>query len=357
MSDGGLVGISVVLLFLNAFFVGAEFALISARRTNIEPMAASGSRAAKITLGAMENVSLMMAGAQLGITICSLGLGSLGEPAVAHLLEDPFGSLRLPDDLLHPISFVIALAIVVFLHVVIGEMVPKNIALAGPDRSALILAPPLVLIVKVLRPAIWLLNAIANLTLRAFGVQPKNEVTSAFTRDEVAGLVSESRREGLLDIGAEKLLTDALTFSEREVLSVLLPIDELQTVPPRVTPREIEVLSARTGFSRFPVRTSDGELTGYLHLKDVLSADPAGLSTPVPDSLIRPMSDVDASASLRDVLSTMQRSGSHLARVHSEGAGMLGVVALEDVLEELVGEVRDEIQASGNTTKGRTGIS
>ena len=143
MNDLLAVGLAVVLLALNAFFVGAEFALISARRSQIEPRAQAGSRMARTTLRAMENVSLMMAGAQLGITICSLGLGAVGEPAVAHLLEPVFESLHVPHDLVHPISFVIALAVVVFLHVVLGEMVPKNIAIAGPDRAAVVLGPPM----------------------------------------------------------------------------------------------------------------------------------------------------------------------------------------------------------------------
>ena len=171
MSDATAIAVAVVLLGANAFFVGAEFALISARRATIEPRAAAGSRRARTTLAAMENVSLMMAGAQLGITICSLGLGAIGEPAVAHLIEAPFASAGVPGALLHPIAFTIALAIVVFAHVVIGEMVPKNIALAGPDRAALLLAPPLAFIVRVLKPVIAVLNAVANLSLRAVKVQ------------------------------------------------------------------------------------------------------------------------------------------------------------------------------------------
>lgn len=135
------IGLTVVLLALNAFFVGAEFALISARRSSIEPRAEEGSRPARVALYAMEHVSLMMAGAQLGITICTLGLGVLGEPAIAHLLEVPFEDAGLPSALIHPVAFVIALGLIGFLHVVLGEMVPKNIALAGPDRSALVLAP------------------------------------------------------------------------------------------------------------------------------------------------------------------------------------------------------------------------
>jgi CBS domain containing-hemolysin-like protein len=340
MSTGLAIAISAVLLVLNAFFVGAEFALISARRSAIEDRT---GRAAKITLNAMEHVSLMMAGAQLGITICSLGLGYLGEPAIAHFLEGPFEEIGVPESLVHPVAFAIALGLIGYLHVVLGEMVPKNLALAGPDRAALVLAPPLVLIVRALRPAIGLLNWFANVTLRAVGVEPRDEVTSAFTRDEVAGFVAESRREGILDIQEERLLIGALEFEERDARSVLLPIDQLETVSTDVTPAEVEALAVRTGYSRFPVRR-DGDLVGYLHLKDALEIEDRHRNRPIAESWVRPLAIVDATDRLRTVLATMQRSNAHLARVHDADGTVLGVAALEDVLEELVGEIRDESQ-------------
>ncbi len=338
------VFLTVVLLLANAFFVGAEFALISARRSAVEPLAQAGSARAQTTLRAMEEVSLMLAGTQLGITICTLGLGSLGEPAVAHLLEGPLESAGMPEVLLHPIALAVAMTTVVFLHVVIGEMVPKNIALAGPDRSALLLVPPLVGVVRYLRPAIAGLNATANLSLRIVRVVPKDEVASAFTRDEVAGFVEESRREGLLDADQHGLLSGALHFDERSARSVLLPLDSLETVPVEVTPRGVEAVAARTGFSRFPVRAASGELTGYLHLKDVLETNPQKRSAPVPAKWVRPLARVGADDRLAAVLATMQRSGAHLARVTDREGRILGVVALEDVLEELVGEIRDDDQ-------------
>jgi CBS domain containing-hemolysin-like protein len=347
MSDLTGVLIAVLLLGLNAFFVGAEFALVSARRSEIEPRAEGGGRTAKITLDAMEHVSLMMAGAQLGITICSLGLGYIGEPAVAHLIEPLLHDVGLSESWLHPIAFAIALLVVVYLHVVIGEMVPKNIALAGPDRAALALAPPLVLIVRVLRPAIAGLNWIANVSLRALGVEPKDEVTSAFTRDEVAGLVEESHREGMLEHGEGQLLLDALQFEDRTARVVLLPMAELETVAPGVTAAQVEELAGRTGYSRFPVRLFDGTLTGYLHLKDLLGEGDGERERPVPARLRRTLPTVNVSDRLRTVLQTMQRSRAHLARVKDADGTVLGVVALEDVLEELVGEVRDESRRAG----------
>ena len=334
--------IAIVLLAGNAFFVGAEFAVISARRSLIEPMAERGSASARRTLGAMEQVSMMLACAQLGITVCSLGLGALGEPAVAHLIEPVVEAVGLPANLVTPLSFAIALAIVVFLHVVLGEMVPKNMALAGPERSALVLAPALAAVVFVLKPAIWFLNALANGTLRLLRVEPKDEVTSSFTADEVAVLVAESRREGLLEEAEHHLLQSAIELTDKAAGDLLLPLADLVTVPVDATPRQVQDLTGETGFSRFPIAASDGELTGYLHVKDtLLPAGSAAFDERVAPGLHRPLTEVSAAAQVTEVVSLLQTTGSHLGRVVDDERHTLGVVALEDLLEELIGEVRD----------------
>jgi CBS domain containing-hemolysin-like protein len=345
VSDYLALLVAVVLLVLNAFFVGSEFALISARRTQIEPRAAEGSRAARSTLKAMEQVSLVMAGAQLGITMCSLGLGAIGEPAVAHLLEPVFHAFGVPESLLHPVSFVIALAVVVYLHVVLGEMVPKNIALAGPDRAALVLGPPMWLIVQVLRPVVVTLNAIANGVLRLLRVEPRDEVASAFTREEVASMVVESRGEGTIREDEYDRLSGALGFTERTVTDVLLPRHRLVTVPQGATGADIEDVVAETGYSRFPVASAAGELLGYLHVKDVLETDPERRERPVDDKWIRSFATVRPGDVLHDSLRTLQARGAHMGRVVGDDGEVLGVVALEDVLEELVGEIRDAAHA------------
>ncbi|KQY64282.1 MULTISPECIES: hemolysin family protein [unclassified Nocardioides] len=341
MGDLTGVVIAVVLLGFNAFFVGAEFALVSARRTQIEPRAQAGSSVARTTLRAMENVSLMMAGAQLGITICSLGLGAVGEPAVAHLLEPGFHALHVPENLLHPVSFVVAMTIVVYLHVVLGEMVPKNIALAGPDRAALVLGPPMMAIVTVLHPIIVGLNWIANVTLRLLRVEPKDEVSSTFTREEVAALVEESRGEGLLADEEYDRLAGALGFTERSMESVLLPMAELSTLPRGCTAADVEDLCAATGYSRFPICDSEGEPIGYLHIKDVLETDPRRRTRVIDDKWIHAFATVRPDDVLHDALETLQRKGAHMARVVDTEGRTLGLATMEDVLEELVGEIRD----------------
>jgi CBS domain containing-hemolysin-like protein len=345
VSAGPALFVSLLLLAANAFFVAAEFALVSARRSEIEPRAEEGGRIARTTLSAMENVSLMMAGAQLGITVCTLGLGALAEPAIAHGLEAPFESLGLPPAVVHTVAVVIALFLVGSLHVILGEIVPKNIAIAGPDRSALALAPSLNAIVRLLYPAIALLNWCANVSLRLAGVEPQDEVASAFTRDEVAGLLEQSRREGFLDSHESHLLAGALEFEERDAGSVLLPLETMVTVPVTVTPAEVEEVAGRTGFSRFPV-SRDDQMIGYLHLKDALEFEDVHRNRPIAESWVRPLPTVRIGDRLRSVLETMRASGAHLARVLGEGRETVGVVALEDVLEELIGEVRDATQRS-----------
>jgi CBS domain containing-hemolysin-like protein len=340
VSTGGAFAAAVLLLLGNAYFVGAEFAIMAARRSQVEPLATAGSRRARSTLFAMEHISSMLACAQLGVTVCSVVLGAVAEPALAHLLTVPFARVHVPEDLVHPVAFALALTVVVYLHVVLGEMVPKNLSMAGPDRMALLLAPPLVSLSRVLAPLIRVLNALANGGLRLLRVEPKDELTSAYTAQEVQSIVETSQREGLL--GHEHaLVTGALEFSDRDAGDVAVPLADVVPVAEGSTPADVERLVARTGFSRFPVADAGGELVGYLHLKDVLYADDERYEQPVPAKRIRSLVTVSAGDDVEDVLAAMQRSGAHLARVVDAG-GVTGVVFLEDVLEELVGEVRDE---------------
>lgn len=351
MSDLGGVFLTVGLLAANAFFVGAEFALISARRSQIEPRAQAGSRVAVMTLDAMERVSTMMAGAQLGITICSVLLGAVGEPAIAHLLEPVIHLLHVPEGLLHPISFVIAMSLVVYLHVVLGEMVPKNLAIAGPERAALVLGPPMVAIAWLLTPVLWVLNGIANLSLRLLRVQPQEEISSSYTREEVAQMVEESHGEGLLRADEYDLLSGALGFTENTVASVLMPLDTLTTIDVGATPEQVEEVVAETGFSRFPVRRpDDGELLGYLHIKDVLETDPERRARPIEAKWLRSFASVRDGDVLHDALEILQRRGAHLARVIDADGAVLGLISMEDVLEELVGEIRDAAHHSDHPT-------
>lgn len=335
--------IGILLLAANAFFVGAEFAVLSARRSTIEPAAQQGKRGARTALYALEHVTDMLACAQLGVTFCSTTLGLVAEPAIAHLVEGPLVALGLPAATSHVIGFAVALTLVVYLHVVVGEMVPKNLSIAMPERAVLLLAPPLVFLSRVLRPIIHGLNGLANAMLRAVGIEPKREVASAFTAEEVASIVMRSQAEGVLqdDLG---LLSGAIEFSEETAGGVMVPVAELRTLALGCTPDEVERAVAETGFSRFPVMDEAGEPVGYLHLKDVIGATAAQRRQPIPSWRVRPLAASAPDDEVEDALLSMQRSGAHLARVADVEGMTLGVVFLEDILEELVGEVRDSMQ-------------
>ncbi|MGH3887197.1 MAG: hemolysin family protein [Pseudonocardiaceae bacterium] len=344
MSTAALLG-ALLLLVANAFFVGAEFALISARRDRLESMAARGVHRARTVIRAGEKLSLMLAAAQLGITISSLGLGALGEPVVSAQLEWLAGPLRIPAAVLHTVSFVVALGIVTVAHILLGEMVPKNIAIAGPERTALWMVPPLVAWMRLMRPVIAVLNWIANHVLRAFGVQPRDELESAYSPEELANLIADSSREGLLDSQEQRRLTQTLSTRKRTVADVAIPISGLTTVPAEPTLGDIERAVAQTGFSRFPLR-ADEQLVGYLHVKDVLELFGRPPDTPVAPGSVRPLPDVQSTAKLDEAVALLRRSSSHLARVVGPDGGTEGVVALEDLVEEYVGTVRDATHVS-----------
>ena len=337
--------VALLLLAGNAFFVGAEFALISARRDRLETMAKRGVQRAATVIRAGQQLPLMLAAAQLGITISSLGLGSLGEPAVAAQLERLTDPLGVPDAVTHTVAFIIALGIVTVAHILLGEMVPKNIAIAGPERTALWMVPPLVAFMRLTRPVIALFSRVARLVLRLFGVQPRDELGSAYSREELANLIADSSREGLLDSQEQRRLTQTLSTTQRSVTDVLIPISGLTTVPAEPTLGDIERAVAQTGFSRFPLRAESkmghSQLVGYLHVKDVLGLLGKPPDTPVPAGIARPLPDVASTAKLGEALALLRRSGSHLARVVGTDGSTEGVVALEDLVEEYVGTVRD----------------
>jgi CBS domain containing-hemolysin-like protein len=333
--------VSILLLGLNALFVGAEFALVSARRDRLEAMADRGIDRARMVMRAAERTSLMMAGAQFGITLCTIALGALGEPAVAHYLEMALSPLNLPSALLHAIAFAIALLLVSVLHVLLGEMVTKNIAIAAPERTAVWLTPFLVAWVRLVRPIISLLNMMANAILRMFRVQPKDELDTAYTPEELASLIADSRREGLLDDSEHRRLTQTLSSADRTVAEVLVPIDDVKTVPYPPKIGDIEAAVVSTGFSRFPVRLPDGRLNGYVHVKDVLDLAGADPETPLPWARVRGLPQLPADSHLDEALAALRRVQSHLAKAVASDGTVLGVVALEDLVEEYVGTVRD----------------
>ncbi|MEV6653615.1 hemolysin family protein [Streptomyces sp. NPDC051219] len=327
--------IGALTLLTNAFFVGAEFALISVRRSQIEPMALRGDRRAKRVLWGLEHLSAAMATAQLGITISSLVLGAVAEPAIAHLLEPPFQAIGVPDGLTHPIAFVIALTLATYLHMLVGEMVPKNIALAAPVPTALALGPALVDLTHALRPVVLGINALANAILRLLKVEPKSEVAAVFTDDELARLVKDSSEAGLLEPADSERLRDALELGTRPVGEVMVPLDKVVTVGHEITPQQLERAAAASGFSRLPVVGPGNQVLGYLHIKDALGV--ADRTRPFPRSALHKVIQVEIDTPLDDTMTAMRAAGTHMAAVTGEKGTVIGFVTMEDVLEELVG--------------------
>ena len=329
---------AVVLLIGNAFFVAGEFAVIASRRTQLEPLAALGSRRAAAALRAMGQIPLMIAGAQLGITICSLGLGAIAEPTLAHLLEGPFEQIGLSEDLRHPVAFVLALAIVVFLHTVLGEMVPKNIALAGPEKAVLWLGPPMLWFIQATRPVLVALKWLSRTLLAAAGVESQDAVKTVYTADELASLVAESRTEGLLDAEDHKRITGALSLAEKTAGTVAVPWPQVDTVNQEISPAALEVLANRVRRSRFPVVDRvTREILGFVHVKDVLSLDGAARRAPLAPSAIRTLKAVPPTTTLADLLVLMRRERVHFVLV-TDGVNPVGVVTFDDVLHAVFGE-------------------
>jgi CBS domain containing-hemolysin-like protein len=325
------VGI-VALLAVNGFFVGAEFALISARRTQIEPLAASGSRRARAVLSAMDAVPTMLAAAQLGVTLASLALGAVGEPALAHALEPVFAAARLPMGYVHPVAFALALFLVVSAHVIIGEMVPKNLALSGPDRAALWIVPPLLALARVTRPALRLIQAIAGAVLRLLKIPPAEEIRSVYTSAELPALIDESRQFRLLDQDEHDRMIAALALRARRADSVMVPLADVESVPVTTTAAQLQEHAGLHRHSRFPVYGDrPGELRGYLHVLDALNGHPPGVPLPA-----RPLPHLDAGASLDEVLATMRGSRAQLAAIIDGDGAVIGVVTLDDVLAGLL---------------------
>jgi CBS domain containing-hemolysin-like protein len=323
--------ISVVLLLGNAFFVGAEFSLIASRRTVVEPLAET-SRMARNALRAMNQIPLMIAGAQLGVTLCSLGLGAIAEPALAHLLEAPFDAVGVPTTARHMVSLILALGIVVFLHTVIGEMVPKNLTLAGPERAVIWLGPPMLAFCIATKPVLSAVRWAAIAILRLWKIEAPDAVKTVYTAEELANLVTQARTEGLLDPEEHARLSGALALQSRTATEAMRPWAEVTTVNEDVSPATLEVLASRTGRSRFPVvQRSSRRVIGFVHVKDVIGVTGAARRTPIEAELIRPLAVVEPGRVLGDLLVAMRRDRRHIVLV-SDGRLPVGILTLHDLL-------------------------
>lgn len=344
-----LLLITFLLVLLNGFFVAVEFALVGSRRAKLEALAADGNRRAATALDASSDLTMHLAGAQLGVTMASLGIGFFGEPTMSHLVESAILAvgINLPDGVVSTIGLVIGLGIVVFCHMVLGEVVPKNLSLAGPERALLRLAPISRLYLKIFRPAVRLLQTMANFGVRRFHVEPRDELTSAHTAEELALMLAESHEEGLIEEFAHDLMAGVLDFGGRTVEAVMVPRDDILTVPRTATVADVERAIVESGHSRIPVvdagdRDAVDTILGFVHAKDLLTLGADDQARLLPLRLVRRMLVVPTDRSLEQLLVSMRRERVHVALVRDADNRTAGVATLEDLLEELVGEILDE---------------
>jgi CBS domain containing-hemolysin-like protein len=340
----GALGLAVVLLALNGFFVAAEFALLASRRSRIEQLAAEGNRSAKSALVGIRELTLMLAGAQLGITMCSLGLGLVAEPAVAGIFEGALGSwFSLSDAWTHLIAFTLALSIVVFLHMVVGEMAPKSWAISHPESSAMKLARPFRAFVTVFRPVIWLMNHLANVVVKVVGVEPQDERAMAHSPGDLLLLLDESAGHGGLAATEHQLLTRSLELSGLTASDAMTVRRDIISVSADSSAQTAAAEAHRTGRSRIIVFEGDlDHVKGFVHAKDLLRLPNGTWASTLVGTITRPVMVTPEHHRLEDLLLEMQTDRQHIALVIDEHGTVVGLVTLEDVIEELIGDFDDE---------------
>ncbi|MFJ8667338.1 hemolysin family protein [Streptomyces sp. NPDC093600] len=335
MSFPMAIFVTILLLVGSGFFVAAEFALVAAKRHRIEKAAAEGQRGARAALAGMRELSLMLAGAQLGITICTLGLGSISKPAISHELDPLLVRLGLPTGLSYGIAFAVAMTIVVFLHMVVGEMAPKSWAIAHPERSAMLLTPAFRAVVKTVRPLIWVLNKVSNALVRMCRVQPRDELAAVHNREQLTHLVEESERLGLINKTDSQLITRSLTEPHTPVAELQTPAAAIVTVPASAGLDAILARAAEADRSRLLVH--DGErVLGSVHARDALVARTRGRDLTARD-LARPVPELAAADTVSHAVEQLRQRRSSLAVVRDEHGALTGLVSLDDLLVRLMG--------------------
>ncbi|MCX5070598.1 hemolysin family protein [Micromonospora lupini] len=343
MSPGIALFSSGVLLALNGFFVAAEFALVASKRYRLEQAAASGGRAARAALDGVRELSLMLAGAQLGITLCTLGLGALAEPAIEHLISPLLHAVGLPDAASHVVALVFALGLVTFLHLVVGEMAPKSWAITDAERSATLLALPFRAFARVSRPVLSALNALANAILRLVGVNQQDQLAQVHGPDELRMLLEQSREHGLLGAEQHQLLTSMLELQGTSVAQVMEPFATMVTVRRDDPAERIEQVSRDSGRSRLAVLDTGGDVCGLVHVREAVRVVTTGRAATAGELMTQAFT-LPATSSVTEAVAAMRARQSQLALVRNGGGPTrpIGFVALEDLLEEVIGEFDDE---------------
>jgi CBS domain containing-hemolysin-like protein len=339
---------TVLIVAINGFFVAAEFALVGVRRSRIETLAEGGDRRAKRLLGILDNLNAYLSASQLGITLASLALAILGEPTIAHLLEAPLAKLNFgdwfTDTWRHAIAFVIAYAILTSLHIVLGEQAPKLVGLERAEKVAMWSALPMEIFYKLFSWPIRALDSASVAVVRPFGMHASSAHASIYTEEEIRQLINASHKGGQLEIEEQQLINRVFDFSEAEVREAMIPRTAVAAIPVTATLAEVEESFCETGYSRLPVyREQLDNIIGVLFMKDIMPClKSSGRKEFDMETMVHPPMFVPATARLGNVLAQMQAARTHLAFAIDEHGGIEGILTLEDLLEEIVGEIDDE---------------
>jgi CBS domain containing-hemolysin-like protein len=331
------------LVLTNAYFVATEFALVAVRNTQIELWVSEGRRGAKSAAEAIARLDDAIAATQLGITIASIGLGFVGEPLLARVLEPTLTAVGLGDfAAVHTIALVISFAAITFLHVVVGELAPKAIALDHPGRVAVLCARPLLVFATVFRPLLWLMNGAGNLLVRAIGVQPAGHAASVHSADELSLLVSQSRAAGVIRPYAGRILGNVFRLTRTRIRDVMVPRERVVAIERGADSGALLDLIKEAGLTRIPVYEGTlDRIVGILHTKDLFQVY-ADRRVVILEDAIRPATFLGPDLQVVDALRQFRRGRRHLMIVRDGEGPLLGVCTLEDVLEEIVGEIEDE---------------
>lgn len=343
----------IVLMLLNGFFVASEYSLVAVRRSRVEQMIASGDPRARWVAVATENLNLYISATQVGITIVSLILGSLGEPVVVRIVAPLFGWLPPQIGFISAstVAFVIAFFLVTYLTIVIGELIPKRIAIRTTERVALVVVGPLRVVLAVFRPFIWLLNGTANVLLRLLGLGGANE-HSVYSAGELRILLRESEQEGVLEQGERELIDRAFTFADKEAEQVMVPRTQIRGVALDTRVVDVAPQVATSVYTRFPVYEENIDtIRGMVHVKDVLAATGSGRGEQTIGAIMRPVLTVPQSVHIDDLMREMRRKHTHMAVLVDDYGGTAGIVTMEDLIEELVGDIEDEFDPAGFTSR------
>lgn len=332
----------IVLVLANAFFVAAEFAIVKVRETQIQPLAEKQKRA-KLALKLISHLDEYLSATQLGITITSLGLGWIGEPVTAKILEPVFHLLGITNPVVsHTISLTVGFIIITILHIVLGELAPKSIAIRFSKRTTLFVAFPLQVFYSVFKPAIWVLNNLANLILRAIGIQPVTDSERFHSEEELRLLLSEGRKSGAIDQTEHQLIEKIFEFNDKQATEIMVPRNHMIALNIDDSREKIFQIVTEEGFSRLPVyKDTIDKIIGVIYTKDLISAAEHRELIAIQD-IIRPAFFASSTKQIGNLLKEMQRNKVHMAIVVDEYGGVEGLVTIEDIIEEIVGEIQDE---------------